>query len=77
MVKRDGPASWLLNAALVVAIAAWVVDFVLGILMEGYRGSESVNMIFLAVVSGVVALRIRDDDDDDDDDDEPRRRRTR
>jgi len=79
MARGDPIPRWVSTAVLLVATTAWVVNFGLGLVVEDYRASESVNMIFLAVVSGILAMRARSDDDDDDDDEPPRsgRRRVR
>jgi len=76
MARGDLIPSWLSTTVLLVATAVWMVSFGLSLVVEDYRASESINMIFLAVVSGVLAMRAHGDDDDDDDD-EPRTGRRR
>lgn len=59
---------WVANAVLLLAALAWVTNFVLAAVRRDYVINESVNSVFLAIVTGVLAARIRKDGKDDDDD---------
>jgi cation transporter-like permease len=55
------------NAALVVLIALAVANFTFGVVLDGYRPSETINTAFLALIAGIVALRGSGDDGKDGD----------
>lgn len=66
---------WVVNVLLLVAAGAWLADFAMGILRPDYVINESVDSIFLAVITGIVAARLHSDSKDEeggpDDHDDP------
>lgn len=42
-----------------VVTAVWAVNFLAGLVVEGYEPSESINGIFMAIVGGLFALGAR------------------
>jgi hypothetical protein len=56
---------WVVTLILVVSCIVWLANFVLGVLLTDYQGSDSVNAVFLAVIGGIFAVRVTRKDDDD------------
>lgn len=48
------------TVVIAVVTTVWAANFLAGILIEGYRPSESINGIFMAIVGGLFALGARE-----------------
>lgn len=62
---------WVANLLLLIAALAWITNFVLSVIREDYVINESVNSVFLALITGIIAAKAsamdRPDDEDHDD----------
>jgi hypothetical protein len=67
MTRNGGPyvQPWVVTLLLVVSCIVWFANFVLGVVLSDYKGSDSVNAVFLAVIGGIFAVRVTRKDDDD------------
>lgn len=54
------------TVVIAVVTAVWVLNFVLGLTVNSYSPSESINGVFMVIVGGLFALRERDDSKDGD-----------
>jgi hypothetical protein len=57
---------WVANLIILMAASAWTMNFVLSIVRDGYVINESVNSVFLAVITGVIASKLHDKEKEDD-----------
>lgn len=53
---------WVANTLILLAATAWFINFVLGAVRSDYVINESVNSVFLAIITGVVAARLHSGD---------------
>jgi hypothetical protein len=49
----------LANAVIVVVTLVWVCSFVLSIIVPAYRSDPQINVIFMSLVGGSLALKSR------------------
>lgn len=54
---------WLSNAVIGVVTAVWVANFVAPMVVEGYESDPQLNLVFMTIVGGALALRSKKDDD--------------
>lgn len=48
---------WAINYLLVVSSLVWVANFIFGIVIDSYEGSETINAVFIAVIGGIFTLK--------------------
>jgi hypothetical protein len=53
----------LANIVIVVVTCVWVVSFGVSLFSATYRPDPQINMIFMAVVGGAMALKAKRDND--------------
>jgi hypothetical protein len=53
------------NAVIVVVTVVWVCSFVVSILVPEYRADPQINVIFMGIVGGSLALKARKPNTDD------------
>jgi hypothetical protein len=49
----------LANAVIVVVTVVWVASFVISIIVPQYRADPQINVIFMGIVGGSLALKSR------------------
>ena len=55
--KREEKQDWVVNYILIISSLVWVANFIFGIVIDSYEGSETINAIFVAVIGGVFTLK--------------------
>lgn len=53
------------NGVIVVVTMVWVCSFVVSILVPEYRADPQINVIFMGIVGGSLALKARKPNPDD------------
>lgn len=65
--KRGLNSDWVVNYLLVVSSIVWVANFTIGVFVASYKGSETVNAVFLAVIGGIFTLKTKQKADEAED----------
>lgn len=53
------------NAVIVVVTIVWVCSFVISVVVPAYRADPQINVIFMGIVGGSLALKSRKPKTDD------------
>lgn len=62
---------WLATCILLLAAIAWIANFVLSAVLKNYQASESVNTIFLTIITGVLTAKLHEASPAKDDQERP------
>lgn len=51
---------WLAHTIILVVTVVWLVNFIAGLVSTTYVGDTQLNLVFMSIVGGAVALKSRE-----------------